>query len=186
MNYYDLRKVVQSIIPRTGILEDLEKHMGLVKEKGRKANYHQYNLETSNMTKLERNLNQEEMGSFLEVSLRAMHCPMPLNADVWDGLRCSYGCRYCLPSGTKIRMYDGSLKNIERIKRWDRIISYNTETNLPEISEVTEIMVRKAQTLVSIKTSFKEVRLTPEHPVFTKRGWINAENVKEGDEVLIW
>jgi hypothetical protein len=189
MDYKELREIVKTIIPRRHKLEELEKARGLVKEKGRKVNYKEFSFEKGEFTQNLRLLNTEEINSFLEVSLRAAHCPMPLNADVWDGLRCGYGCRYCLPSGTKIRMYDGSYKVIERIRKGDRIISYNLDTNQNEISEVTNIMSRSAKELIRIRLLEDEktkIKVSPEHPIFTKRGWIHAEDLIVGDEVLIW
>ena len=82
MNYYELREIVKNIIPRRTKLEELEKAHGLVKEKGRKINYREFNFEQGKYTQNLRLLNTEEIHSFLEVSLRAAHCPMPLNADV--------------------------------------------------------------------------------------------------------
>jgi DNA repair photolyase len=89
----------------------LEKHLGLVKEKGRKSNYHQLNLETGEMTLHQRLLNKEEINSFLEVSLRAAHCPMPLNCDVWDGLKCGFGCRYCFADSFRASLYTSFFDN---------------------------------------------------------------------------
>jgi len=111
MNYYELRKVVQGIIPRKSILEPLEKTRSLVREKGRKVNYRQFNLETSEMLTHQRLLNEEEINNFLEVSLRAAYCPMPLNADVYDGLRCPFGCRYCFADAFRSSLYTSFFDN---------------------------------------------------------------------------
>jgi len=111
VNYYELRKVVEKIIPRKSILEPLEKVTSLVKEKGRKVNYKQFNLETNEMVPLQRMLNEEEITNFLEVSLRAAYCPMPLNADVWDGLKCPYRCRYCYADSFRASLYTAFFDN---------------------------------------------------------------------------
>ena len=184
--YWELRKLVESIIPRRSQLEKLEKHKGLVKEKGRKVNYSEFSFEREQYEIKQRLLNKEEITSFLEVSLRAAHCPMPLNADVWDGLYCSYGCKYCLPPSSKILMYDGRKKSIGRIKKGERVASYNTDTKEIEISTVIDTMQRKAPIIIVIKPGDKTIKLTPEHPVFTKRGWVEALDLTTDDEVLIW
>lgn len=186
MNYYELREIVKNIIPRKTILEPLERVASLVKEKGRKVNYQQFNLETNEMASHQRLLNEEEISSFLEVSLRAAYCPMPLNADVWDAMNCPYRCRYCVPSGTMILMSDGSKKRAERIYVGDQILSFNVDTNQPQIAVVEETMSRIADEVLVIETEEGEIRMTSEHPVWTKRGWIQAGNLNEDDEVLLW
>jgi len=111
MNYYELREIVKNIIPRRTKLEELEKAHGLVKEKGRKINYREFNFEQGKYTQNLRLLNTEEIHSFLEVSLRAAHCPMPLNADVWDGLRCPLKCLYCYADSFRASLYTSFFDN---------------------------------------------------------------------------
>jgi intein/homing endonuclease len=125
--------------------------------------------------------------SNLFVNKKLVHnCPMPLNADVWDGLYCSFGCKYCLPPTSKILMYDGRKKSIGRIKKGERVISYNTDKYEIEVSTVTDTMRRNAPDVIVIKSRGETIKLTPEHPVFTKRGWVEAEKLTTEDEVLIW
>lgn len=112
MNYWDLRTVVSKLVPRMGALEALETAKeGLIKEKGRKTNYHQFSLDSGQFEKQERLLNTEEMNSFLEVSLRAMGCPMCLNLDVWDGLYCPHRCQYCYADAFRASLYTSFFDN---------------------------------------------------------------------------
>ena len=114
-DYWDLRKLVAGVIPRRSQLETLEKQKGLVKEKGRKVNYQEFSFEKDQYEIKQRLLNKEEITSFLEVSLRAAHCPMPLNADVWDGLYCSYGCKYCFADSFRSSLYTSFFDNSKSI-----------------------------------------------------------------------
>ena len=186
MDYWELRKVVSKLVPRTFRLREDARKGEAVKEKGRKKNYHQYDLVGQEMTKRERLLNTEEVNSFLEISCRAQACPMPLNLDVYDGLLCGFKCIYCVPSSSKILMADGSEKAAGRMRVGDKIMSYNTETQKPEIAEIEEVMSREAPGVLEIKTESASFQVTPEHPVFTKRGWIDAGQLTEDDEVLVW
>lgn len=99
---------------------------------------------------------------------------------------CPHKCSYCLPSGTKILMADGKEKVAERVRKGDKIMSYNTETQKPEYAEVTETLSRKAPGVMVIETETTTLRATPEHPIFTKRGWVDAGQITEEDEVLVW
>jgi len=114
-SYWELRELIKDIIPRRMELDDLEKRGSMVKEKGRKSNYHQFNLKTGEMVHLQRLLNKEEITSFLEVSLRAAHCPMPLNGDVWDALRCGFGCRYCYADSFRASLYTSFFDNSKNL-----------------------------------------------------------------------
>jgi hypothetical protein len=188
MNYWELRAIVAKIVPRMTQLYSSNRKSEIVREKGRKKNYSQFNLREGEWRKQERLLNTEEINSFLEISCRAAACPLPFNMDIWDGLVCPYNCIYCFPAGTKILMIDGSEKVIERILEGDRVMSYNETTKTLEQAEVQQIMKRPyKKDLICIETEDgKILKMTPEHPVFTSRGWIEAQNLKESEEVYTW
>lgn len=187
-NYWELRKIISKIVPRRSQLFDSKDRVNAVKEKGRKSGYQQFDVTKREWVKNERLLNTEEINSFLEISIRAQACPMPLNLDVWDSTRCPFACVYCFPSGTKILMSDGIEKSIERIKPGDRVMSFNEKTKDIEPAEVSENMNRTfKEDLICIETEEGQIlKMTPEHPVYTVNGWIEAKDLKEEDEVLVW
>jgi hypothetical protein len=111
MDYWELRKAVAAVIPRRTQLDSRRRHVGAVKEKGRKKNYHQFDLQTNEWKKQERLLDTETVNSFVEVSCRAAACPMPLNLDVWDGLVCPFRCRYCFANAFRASLYTAFFDN---------------------------------------------------------------------------
>lgn len=115
MNYFELRDKVKNIIPRKTLLDSLEKEKGFIKEKGRKSNYYQFDIEKKEMVTNPKLLDTEQINSFLEVSLRASHCPMPLNADVWDGTRCPFRCAYCYADAFKASLYSSFFDNAKDV-----------------------------------------------------------------------
>ncbi len=188
MNYYELRSIVSRIIPRFTQLLRTRQAENAVREKGRKSGYQQFNLKQQEWVKQERLLNTEEINSFLEISIRAQACPMPLNIDTYDALLCPFNCIYCFPSGTPILMADGTEKVIERVKEGDRVMSFNEQKGEVEPATVTQKMKRPYRgELICIETENGNIlRMTPEHPVYTQRGWTEAKELTERDEVLIW
>jgi DNA repair photolyase len=109
-DYWYYRDKLKDIIPRQTILfkkQDAYK----MKQKGRKSNYHQFDLKTKEFVKMERLLDKENINSFAEVSLRAQSCPMPFNIDVWDGLKCPYQCRYCFADYFRHSLYTSFFDN---------------------------------------------------------------------------
>lgn len=109
--YYELRTRVSKIIPRMIQLFHERKKEDMVREKGRKKGYHEFKLNTNEWVKQERLLNQDEINSFAEISVRAAACPMPLNLDVWDGLLCPYKCKYCFANAFRASLYTAFFDN---------------------------------------------------------------------------
>jgi len=111
IDYYELRKIVSKIIPRQTRLKLDKNIVDAVKEKGRKTGYHQFNIKNKEWVKQERLLNTETVNSFLEISIRAAACPMPLNLDVWDGLICPFKCIYCFANAFRASLYTAFFDN---------------------------------------------------------------------------
>jgi DNA repair photolyase len=112
--YYLLRSQIAKVIPRNTVLFKENKpknHLIKVKEKGRKKNYHQFNIIDGKMNRQERLLNTEEINSFLEISVRASACPMPFNMDIWDGLTCPFNCIYCYANSFRVSLYTSFFDN---------------------------------------------------------------------------
>jgi DNA repair photolyase len=135
MNYWELRKIVSRIIPRMSRFPSPNRKTGMVKEKGRKSGYHQYDLKLQDWKKQERLLNTEEVRSFVEISLRAAACPMPFNMDVWDGLVCPFACRYCFANAFRASLYTAFFDNSKTMgfrhcnpdfykREWDKLASH--------------------------------------------------------------
>lgn len=186
-DYYDLRREVARLVPRS---LPLVRHGGDkqgIREKGRKKGYQEFKLPDGQWTNNQRLLKADEIGTFAEVSCRAAACPMPLNLDVYDSLKCPFGCKYCFPAGTKILMADGTEKVIERIRPGDRVMSFNPESLDIEPAGVVEKYKRQEDRLIELELEDGTMlRLTEEHPVFTRTGWVLAGNLTDQDEVLSW
>jgi DNA repair photolyase len=138
MNYWDLRKEVSKIIGRQHQLFPIVDKVNAIKEKGRKRNYQQYDLVQGQWNKIQRLLNTQEVRSFAEISLRAAACPMPLNLDVWDGLLCGFGCKYCYADAFRASLYTSFFDNSKSIgmrhcspdyykKELDQLLKYRGE-----------------------------------------------------------
>jgi len=111
MNYYELRAEVAKLVPRMINLAGVKGKIELVKEKGRKTNYKEFSLDVQGFQDKRRLLNLEEVSSFLEISLRAVACPMPFNMDVWDGIICPYNCAYCYANNFRASLYTSFFDN---------------------------------------------------------------------------
>ncbi len=68
-------------------------------------------MDKNQFVPIQKLLHTEEIRGFLEVSIRAPHCPMPLNSDVWDGLRCGHACKYCFADSFRSSLYSSFYDN---------------------------------------------------------------------------
>jgi len=177
MDYWQLRNLVKDIVPRNRrLLQPEAAGKALVREKGRKRNYHQFDLLSGCMEKRERLLNTEGLRSFVEVSCRATECPMPLNLDVWDGFR-------CVAEGQLVQTPDG-YKPVEDLVKGDVVRSYDEASGELSESAVLATYNSVRSDMIRLITDGGEIRVTSDHPVFTKRGWIQARELTKLDEIL--
>ena len=92
----------------------------------------------------------------------------------------------CLTGDTKILMDDGTYKEINKIKKYEKVISFNLKEKKFEPKNVTDIHERRKKEIIEIITEKNNVlRLTKEHPLLTENGWIKAENLKEKDRICL-
>lgn len=115
------------------------------------------------------------------------------NYPTYDGkirgsLGTSRGCPWaCVSGGSKIFTTKGQ-KSADKLKIGEKLISWNTEEEKFKTNIVANIY--KSEQKNSIKlfyadSSKKGIIVTPDHLIYTKRGWVEAENLTENDEILI-
>lgn len=88
----------------------------------------------------------------------------------------------CFVPGTPITLADGTQKKIEDITVSDRVVTHNGN-----LEPVVYTMKRHYEGVVYEVHSYGQAApmvLTEEHPIWTKRGWIEARDLQEGDMVL--
>ncbi|MCH2535432.1 MAG: Hint domain-containing protein [Bdellovibrionales bacterium] len=80
--------------------------------------------------------------------------------------RCS-----CFTGETMVRMHDGSLKRIDKVKVGDRVLGDNRMVNNVIDIEVPTLHNRKLYSFNDDKKYF----VTPEHPFRSERGWVSID-----------
>jgi len=86
----------------------------------------------------------------------------------------------CFPPGTRIRMADGTNRKIEDVRLLDSVVTAEGRTGT-----VVRTMVRQhGPTILKLNLwGHSHLRLTDEHPVLTKRGYVKAGELRIGDWV---
>lgn len=87
----------------------------------------------------------------------------------------------CLPAGTRIRMANGSTKPIEEIAVLDTVVSAEGHARA-----VLKTMARRATEVLRVRLwGHSHLRLTAEHPLLTRRGYVAAGALTRDDWVAI-
>lgn len=96
---------------------------------------------------------------------------------------CAMSCAYCVVAGTLIATPAGDVP-IECIADGDEVFAYDHETQRLVVARVAGVASREADEIIEIEIGQTVLRVTPEHPVMTRRGWVRAGELTEEDEVL--
>lgn len=95
----------------------------------------------------------------------------------------------CVPAGTQILTPSGLKKVEDLFNNFDKnnkfIISYNESLMDIETDEIEDIWIEKNKDLMSIETEegdFIEIPFSKQ--VYTKRGWVEIQNLKKDDLIL--
>ena len=101
---------------------------------------------------------------------------------IWDLIEkfAGYGFNKCLTADTWIELADGARKPITEVGAGDRVL---TKDGPFRALGVRPSGVRPVGRLTL--ANGMSVRCTPDHPIFTQRGWVNAEELAAGDHVAV-
>ena len=81
----------------------------------------------------------------------------------------------CFPAKTKIKLADGTVKNIEDIEVGDKVLSYDEKRGKLVAKPVLVVKCTGKKEVFSFTTvSGKKIHCTAEHPVLTRSGWMPA------------
>ncbi|OYT25387.1 MAG: hypothetical protein B6V02_03885 [Thermoprotei archaeon ex4572_64] len=93
----------------------------------------------------------------------------------------------CLPKGTRILTKYGYAIPIEKIKLGDELTIIDEVGKFRKVSNVVALLGRKSEKLIRITTrAGYEIRVTEDHPILTKNGMVEAENIGIGALVAIY
>ena len=80
---------------------------------------------------------------------------------------------------------DRGLIPIKDVKKGDMVLSYNEETKQTEFKKcLNSIMTSPEREVLEIEYNGKKLVCTPNHRILTKRGYVEAQDLKENDELI--
>jgi intein/homing endonuclease len=120
-----------------------------------------------------------------ENDLDFFEAEFPENIDIKITNNCNIGCRFCFTPETQVNT-DVGLKSIENVFCDDKVFSFNEKIGSKEIMSVTKKYERDYSGEI-IKIDFDDfyIECTPNHKFLTlNRGWIEASQLEEGDDLV--
>ena len=90
----------------------------------------------------------------------------------------------CFVAGTNIQMADGSLRHIEHMKVGDIVTAFDENTGDFVSRRVTQLFKNPApEKMIRVAGSHHVLYATSGHPFWTRRGWVNAGDLRNDDEI---
>jgi len=91
---------------------------------------------------------------------------------------------FCLHGDTNVYLYDGNAIKIKDIKVGDKVLSVDIDKNF-ERQEATVLAIgkREVEEYYTFKLGRKRLKITGEHPVYTKEGWKEVKDLTKNDYV---
>lgn len=87
----------------------------------------------------------------------------------------------CFDESTFIRMADGSDRKITHLKKGEFV--FNPVTQLP--AKIVKLTIGpEMKHLLNVKVGQRMVKVTDTHPFMTRRGWVQAKDLRKGEEIL--
>lgn len=96
---------------------------------------------------------------------------------------CSMACAYCVEVGTLIAT-PTALVPVEQIQDGDEVLAYDSSSERLVPARVVGVASRQVDEVLEIQVGDRVLRVTAEHPIMTRRGWVQAGHLTEDDEVI--
>ena len=96
---------------------------------------------------------------------------------------CAMACSYCVESGTLIATPKGQVP-VEQIRDGDLVLAYDSSSGRLVEAAVAGTASREVDEVLEIRVGDRVLRVTEDHPLMTRRGWVRAGDLTEEDEVL--
>lgn len=96
---------------------------------------------------------------------------------------CAMACAYCVAAGTLISTPQGQVP-VEQIQDGDEVFAYDSSLGQLVVAVVSGTAERVVDEVLEIQVGNTVLRVTAEHPIMTRRGWVRAGDLTEDDEVL--
>ena len=96
---------------------------------------------------------------------------------------CAMACSYCVAAGTLVSTPEGRVP-VEQIRDGDRVLAYDSSSERLVEARAFRTASREVDEVLEIRVGGRVLRVTEDHPLMTRRGWVRAGDLTIDDEVL--
>ena len=96
---------------------------------------------------------------------------------------CAMACSYCVETGTLISTPEDRVP-VERIRDGDLVLAYDSSSERLVEARADRTASREVDEVLEIRVGGRVLRVTEDHPLMTRRGWVRAGDLTVDDEVL--
>lgn len=99
---------------------------------------------------------------------------------------CNLRCSWCLPGDVSVTTPDGRRKPMEEVRAGEQVLAYDPSEERTRYTGVEATHQRLSGGLLQVSfESGHEIAVTPEHPIYTAKGWRLGEDLAVGNRVLV-
>lgn len=102
---------------------------------------------------------------------------------IFGAIEGGWNSAFCFTKDTKVNTSDG-VKNISDVKKGDYVYSYDEKTQEYSYNRVLDTYINNSEDFVKITTNTDTIEVTNKHPFYTKQGWVDADQLVVGDQIL--
>ncbi len=96
---------------------------------------------------------------------------------------CAMACAYCVAEGTLVTTPQGPVP-VEQIQDGSEVVAFDSSSERLVTAVVSGTAYRDVDEVLEIELGDTTLRVTADHPLWTRRGWVKAGDLNEQDEVL--
>lgn len=89
----------------------------------------------------------------------------------------------CLAGDTRVSVYKKGLIPIKDVKEGDEVFSYNHDLGMNQYRKVVAVKNNGIKKVVILSVNGKQVRVTPDHKIFTDSGYKEVQELKTKDKI---
>ena len=89
----------------------------------------------------------------------------------------------CCARGSKIKMADGTIKNVEDIHKNEKVMTININTNKVDVTKIEAVISTKCENNYEYMVEIDNLKITPYHPIYVNEKWMFPIDISEPKKI---
>ena len=91
----------------------------------------------------------------------------------------------CCARGSKIKMADGTIKNVEDIHKDDKVMTININNNKVDVTKIESVISTKCENNIEFMVEIDNLKITPYHPIYINEKWMFPIDISEPKKLIV-